>query len=220
MTPGTRALAESALSAWGVALDAAQWALLDNYVADVLEYGRKVNLTAAADETEIVRRHLLDALAPLPDLRSRLGPAPRLADVGAGAGFLGIGLKIAWPEAEVTLIESSYRKFRFLSLAGAKTGLRGLHVLHERAGSQCGFDCVLARAVAPLAALVGLALPLGRRLTVWQSSPPDPKGAALERALQTAGGSFEAAFSYRLPGEDRDRWIVHLRRRTENLEAE
>lgn len=196
MKPGNRRLAEETLAGWGMRLEEPQWALLDNYLGDVLEYNRKVNLTAARDEDEVVRRHFLDALAGLPALKERLGPAPRLADIGAGGGFLGICLKVAWPEADVTLIESAGRKFKFLSWAAARLGVPGLHVLQERAGPQRGFDAVLARAVAPLPELARLARPMGRWLAAWQSGLP-------------AGGAVESR-AYRLPGEEKDRYIVFL----------
>ncbi|MBI5243823.1 MAG: 16S rRNA (guanine(527)-N(7))-methyltransferase RsmG [Elusimicrobia bacterium] len=223
MKADTRLLAESTLAGWGVALDERQWALLDNYLGDVLEYNRKVNLTAASGEAEVVRRHFLDALAALPELRARLSPAPRLADIGAGAGFLGVCLKIAWPQAEITLIESAYRKFKFLSWAAARTGLRGLRVLHERAGSQRGFDCVLARAVAPLAKLAELALPMGKLLGAWESALPLALLEARDRAVEPCslaarpdagrigGGALDGSIAYRLPGEDRDRHVVFIR---------
>ncbi|HAH07252.1 MAG TPA: 16S rRNA (guanine(527)-N(7))-methyltransferase RsmG [Elusimicrobia bacterium] len=196
MKAENRRLAEAALETWGVRLEERQWTLLDNYLRDVLEYNRKVNLTAARDEGEVVRRHFLDALAGLAPLKEKLDPAPRLADIGAGGGFVGICLKIAWPEADVTLIESAGRKFKFLSWACARLGVVGLHVLQERAGTQRGFDAVLARAVAPLPELAKLALPMGRWLAAWQSELP--------------GGKVAESRAYRLPGEEKDRYIVFL----------
>ena len=64
-------------------------------------------------------------------LRPLLAPAPKILDLGAGAGFIGIALKLVWPEAEVTLMESVERKYRFLNAAATRTGLKGLRVLNR-----------------------------------------------------------------------------------------
>jgi 16S rRNA (guanine527-N7)-methyltransferase len=232
MKPENRRLAEETLGGWGLRLEPPQWALLDNYLSDVLEYNRKVNLTAAHDEGTVVRRHFLDALAALPLLKERLGGSavPKLTDIGSGGGFVGICLKVAWPEADMTLIESAGRKFKFLSWACARLGVSGLHVLQERvvpaaglsaagtaraehgqrAGPQRGFDAVLARAVAPLPELVGFALPMGRCLLAWQSAVPDASEPGLAGALRKAGGRIGDCRAYRLPEEERDRQIVLL----------
>jgi 16S rRNA (guanine527-N7)-methyltransferase len=203
----SRDSAARALSGWGVDLGAQAWEMLDGYLGDVLEYGRRTNLTSSLDPSEIVRRHFLDSLAGLPLLRRKLpGGRPRIADLGAGAGFLGMCLKIAWPEAEVCLIESSERKFRFLSWTAARCGLPGLRVVHARAGAgaavrEAPFDAVAARALRALPELRALAFPLGRMLAAWVSAEP--------RAALGPGEVDEVA-RYRLPGEDRDRFVAIL----------
>ncbi|MFA6092878.1 MAG: 16S rRNA (guanine(527)-N(7))-methyltransferase RsmG [Elusimicrobiota bacterium] len=206
MNPELREQMRAVLEGWGLSLDEEQRTLLDNYSRDVLEYNRRVNLTAAREESEIVRRHLLDALAGVPVLRKHSPASPKIADVGAGGGFLGICLKIAWPQAEVTLIESVYRKYRFLNWSAMRLGLRGLRVLHARAGTQRGFDVVTARAVAPLPELLPWALPMGRRLALWQSEAASEPGNA--QVLREKGARVEEDHPYRLPGEERDRHIV------------
>ncbi|MFH1725337.1 MAG: 16S rRNA (guanine(527)-N(7))-methyltransferase RsmG [Elusimicrobiota bacterium] len=235
MIPGSlRAEAAERLARWGAALDPGGWELLDRYLQDVMEYNRKVNLTAARSREELLRRHALDALAALAPLRERFaGKAPSLLDVGAGAGFIGVCLKAAWPEAAVTLLESAYRKVCFLNWTSARLGLKGLRVLHGRADgsgiqllgasggkgvfeSDRGFDAVLARALAPLPEAVRLSLPLARPGgcgVIYRSARPDPGDEALRAALRGARGVIEETAAYRLPGEDRDRHLVILLRR-------
>lgn len=223
MRPPLRAEAQDWLAARSVSLAEGQWRLLDLYVRDVLEYGRKVNLTAARGEDELVRRHCLDALAALPALRERLGPGPRLADLGCGAGFVGICLKIAWPEASVTLIESVYRKFCFLNWTLSRLGVTGIVPVRARAGaspwSGDPFDAVLARALAPLPEAVGLAAPLaapGGLVCAYQSQAPDPADPALARALAASGARLEGSAAYVLPGEQKPRHLALIRKEVDS----
>ena len=188
---------------------------MDRYIDDLLEHNAKVNLTAARERLEIARRHVLDGLAPVAELRRRLGDAPRLADLGAGGGFVGFCVKIAWPEADMTLIESSSRKFSFLNLEALRLGLSGLHVRNERGGrAEPGktYDAVLARAVAPLEELLPEAFPLLKEggLLVAYASEPAPD--SIDRVLARLKGSREGSWAYRLPGEERERYLLFFRR--------
>ncbi|HBL17529.1 MAG: hypothetical protein A2X36_04710 [Elusimicrobia bacterium GWA2_69_24] len=230
-----RAEAEETLARWGTPLGEEGWARLDLYLRDVLEYGRKTNLTAALDTGELLRRHALDALAALGPLRRRLGDAPRLLDLGCGAGFVGICLQIAWPQARVTLVESVYRKVCFLHWTRAHLKLANLQVVHGRSaggmvhrlgaggGRQAsatdapadGADAVLARALAKFPEAAALAAPLARRggtVALHQSRPPDPEDPPTREALQAAGLALEEGFAYTLPGETVARHVVLLRR--------
>lgn len=210
--------AEECLRRWGTAVDPAAWGLLDKYLGDVLEYNRKTNLTAASGVEELVLRHALDAWAALKPLRERLPPEPRIADVGTGAGFVGIGLKLAWPEAQVALVETTYRRFCFLTWASARLKVPGLSALHARAPSpKAGgpYDAVVARALAPLAEAAALCLPLaapGGWCLLYQSAAPDPGDAGLAEALRGAGGRLEETIAYRLPRETADRHLVALKK--------
>jgi 16S rRNA (guanine527-N7)-methyltransferase len=213
--------AQAALSGWGTTLPLCAWEQLDRYLQDVLEYGRKVNLTAAKDVRTLVFRHVLDGLAAVKPLRERLdGPAPCIADIGAGAGFIGISLKVAWPEARVTLAEASYRKYCFLNWSSARLGLKGLRILQERM-RDCGtapggdFDAALARALAPLPDAVGIVMSAvrpGGWGAVYQSVEPDPDSEPLRRALTCVKSRLESVSEYRLPGENQCRYLSLLRK--------
>lgn len=206
------------LAALDLGLDDAQWERLEMFLAELRKVADRVNLTADLDEDSWWRRHIADGLAAVGPLKQRLGAAPSILDLGAGAGFLGIALKVAWPQASVSLLESSYRKFQFLNVAAARLGARGLRVFWRRAGAPSpvdSFDAVLERAVAPLPEAVRLAVPLakpGGLFVAWQSSPPPADDRALNKALAATGARSEEALPYRLPGEDRDRWLALFRR--------
>ncbi|MBI3298521.1 MAG: class I SAM-dependent methyltransferase [Elusimicrobia bacterium] len=205
--------------AWlGDALPEPVFERLDAYAGEVLRCGRRVNLTAAKDLGEIWRRHLADGLAALAPLKARLAgvSAPRLVDLGCGAGFVGIALKAAWPELEVWLVESSYRKASFLTLATVRLGLPGIRAYHGRAdgtgllklkrqdGGEAGTaepaaDAVLARALAPRDEALALARPLAK-LGGW---------AGLFQSEKPEGFESDA---YRLPAETSDRYLMFARR--------
>lgn len=201
-----------------LSLDDAQWGRLDAFLIELRAVADLVNLTADKDEDSWWRRHIADGLASVGPLRSRLGPAPTILDLGAGAGFVGIAIKVAWPEASVALLESSYRKFQFLNVAAAKLGVRGLRVFWRRAGAPSPvdrFDAVLERAVAPLPQACRLGLPLakpGGLLMLWQSDTPSAEDPELIAALAPTGARLEDALPYRLPGEERSRTLAVFRK--------
>ncbi len=222
ITPELRGEAEERLRGWGIspqgAVSNVNWNLVETYVADVLEYNKKVNITAAKGAADLMRRHVLDAWAAVGPLKARVQkPAPQLADVGAGAGFIGIGIKILWPEAAVSLVESIYKKFSFLNWTALHLKLEGLKPVHMRAEKLApdGFDAVAARALSPLPAAVRTCLPLTRPggwSLIYQSQKPDASEPKLAKALKAAGGSLEESVPYRLPGESKDRYLAFFRR--------
>ena len=131
----------------------------------VLQANSRMNLTAITDEDAFIRDHILDSLAVLPWLPE----TGSVVDVGSGAGFPGVPIAIARPALQVTLLESSQRKAKFLETSG-------LPVVWSRA-EDCGrgdgrdaFDVAVTRAVAPLAVVLELVLPLvrlGGQAVLW-----------------------------------------------------
>jgi 16S rRNA (guanine527-N7)-methyltransferase len=199
---------------WGVELTPHKRRLIEEYVGDLLEYNKTVNLTAETDASAILLRHVADGLAAVPILKEHLkGALPRVCDVGSGGGFIGIAIKIAWPEAEVTLMEALDRKFKFLNMAAARTGLKGLRVLKKRAGRdalsarETGFDAVTARALAPLDEALGICLPLVKEggIFVDYQSQPDSGG---HKTLAELSATFVESYPYRLPLEETDRYLA------------
>src|ERR1700692_2422922 len=123
------ALDELALNAagHGVPLSPGHLEKAKAYIELLWDRNAKVNLTAETDVDELYLRHLADGF-PAAALLKKLLPgaaAPRVADLGCGGGFIGFALKLAWPEAEVTLIEAVQRKYDFLNLAAFRSGLKG-----------------------------------------------------------------------------------------------
>lgn len=213
------ALAETARN-FGIPLSPLSLQLAEGYITLLAQRNAVTNLTAETAPEALYLRHLADGFPAAAFLKKRLSmPAPRLADLGSGGGFIGFGVKLAWPEAEVTLIESLQRKYDFLNVAAARSGLKGLRVIKARAGMgnvpAAAFDAVVERALAPLPEAVALAVPLlkpGGLFVAYQSEPPDLQAPALAAALRRAGASFVDMMPYRLPREDKDRTLAAFRR--------
>lgn len=210
-------LAEAA-AGWGLALSPEQLAQIDRYAEELLAANRKTNLTADCGPETVLLRHVCDGLAAAGVLIKEVAaPAPRILDLGSGGGCIGMAIKIAWPQAQVTLMESLERKFRFLNAMAVRSGLPGLSVALRRAGKseppqrERGFAAVAARALAPLPEAVDLALPLtapdGLAL-IFQSEPPDPAEPALARVLARRAARLVKSIPYRLPRESRDRHLA------------
>lgn len=199
---------------YGIPLDPSTLQKADAFVALMLERNPKVNLTADADPESLYLRHLADALPAAAYLKSKLGPAPRIADLGSGGGFIGFALKLGFPQAEVTMIESLQRKYDFLNVAALRSGLKGLRVVKARAGYdgvRGDFDALVERALAPLPQAIAWAIPLvkkGGLFVAFQSEPPDPAEPEVAKALSKAGARFVESVTYRLPREDKDRALA------------
>ncbi|MEK7381889.1 MAG: RsmG family class I SAM-dependent methyltransferase [Elusimicrobiota bacterium] len=224
------AVLASAAEEWGAPLDAAALARLQSYLREVQAKNAVTNLTADASWENLVLKHAADGVFAAALLRRELTargapPRPRILDLGAGGGFIGFALKIAWPEAEVTLMEAVERKFRFLNAAAAGLGLNRLRPVLRRAGEgpprsayETGFDAVVERALAPLPEALSLATPLlsPRGLfAAFQNAEPDPAAPALAKALSRTGARVLKSFPYRRPREERPRFVVVFTREEE-----
>jgi 16S rRNA (guanine527-N7)-methyltransferase len=186
----------------GVTLDPVQLARFARYRDLLVDWSGRVNLTAITDPIEIERRLFLDGLRLVPLLDEVSVASPRLLDVGAGAGFPGLPLKIARPAIELTLLEATGKKVRFLEAAIAALELDGARAIHGRAEDlghdpafRERFDLVTARAVATLPALMELCLPMLRVGGVALF----PKGLSIEAEV-AAGGRAAALLGGRLTG--------------------
>ncbi len=182
----------ASLAARGVVLDAAQRTRIEAFVERLLEANTAFNLTAVRDADTAFVRHVEDSLTLLPHLTA--AGAKRIADLGSGGGLPGIPIAIARPDLEITLIESTGKKARFLEQTVAALGATRVRVECGRAetigapsgGHRNRYDAVVARAVARLPVLLELALPLvrigGRVLAI--------KGAQAETEIEEAGAAL------------------------------
>lgn len=193
-------------SAWGMPLAHQQLDQLRTYAAELRRWNERVNLTAITGEREIAARHFLDSLR----LALSWGDAPsRLVDVGAGAGFPGLPLKILRPALRLTLVESVAKKAAFLEHVAATLGLADVLVLTARAETlgqdarhREQYDVATARAVAELRVLAEYLLPLcrvGGRVLAPKGGQIDDELRLAAPAMARLGGRVAAVEPVALP---------------------
>ena len=188
----------------GVSLSEAQIGQFERYLALLTAWSERLNLVGNPDPAIIERRHFAESLALGAALRERqlLRGREDVLDVGAGAGFPGVPIRIAWPGLRLTLAEETAKKTAFLSALVAELRLDDVAVLTGRAETLAHdaalrerFDLVLARAVAPLSVLLELTLPfarLGGHVAAPKGSRADEEVAASSRALAALGGEVHS----------------------------
>lgn len=171
------------------------------------EMNQVMNLTAISGEEDVARLHFLDcaALLGLADFAGK-----KVIDVGTGAGFPGLALKIACPAMELTLLDSLDKRINFLKNTCEKLGFDDVTCIHSRAeeipaGFRQGFDFALSRAVARLNLLCELCLPYvkkGGAFIAMKGSDLEEELAEAQRCIRTLGGQVEQKIDYTIPGTD------------------
>lgn len=148
----------------GIAVTGDQIEKFDRYISLLIEWNKKMNLTAITDPNKIIIDHFLDSLALLKDIC--LKEHNRIIDVGTGAGFPGVPIKIMKPKIELVLLDSLRKRTEFLSALRDELKLSGIEIIHSRAEDLARkteyreqFEIVLSRAVAPLNILTEYCMP-------------------------------------------------------------
>ncbi len=214
-------LAAGARSLLNLELTQRQLAAFQVYADELIRWNQEFNLTAITDREGIQIKHFLDALSILKVLPPGSGPAS-VIDVGTGAGFPGLPLKIARPELAVTLAEATGKKAAFCEAVVEKLGLEGVTVLKSRA-EELGqdpahreqYDWALARAVAEMPVLAEYLLPLARvgghaLAQKGENAPAETQAAA--GAIGKLGGDLEQLAPVAVPGLAEQRYLVVLRK--------
>lgn len=207
---------EAGAAALGLAIEPAQMTAFRRYYDLLIEWNAKLNLTRITGEDEAATKHLLDSLVVLRLPVSR--EWRKLGDIGSGAGFPGIPLRIMRPDLEVTLIEATGKKVGFLEAAISELGLSGVQAIHAR-GEEVGrepafreaFDVVTARAVARLNLLVEYCLPLVRVGGQFVAYKGPEGGAELQEAeagCRELGAGEADTVEFALPDEGGRRTLV------------
>ncbi len=192
---------------WGITIDEPQQEQFLQYALDLLEWNSHVNLTRITAPRDIVVRHFLDSLACAQAFKT---PPRTLADIGTGAGFPGLPLKIVWPDLHLTLSDSIGKKTLFLDHVRRNLSLEHVEIITMRAeehghdpAHRGRYDAVVARAVAALPVLSEYCLPLlriGGRFVAPKGADGAAEAASARGAMGHLGAKLVAVMPVTLPG--------------------
>jgi 16S rRNA (guanine527-N7)-methyltransferase len=210
-------LSHEALRLFNVQLTQRQVGMFAVYEQQLLEWNSRFNLTAIRDVEGIRAKHFLDSLSCTLAWKDQ-HPPRRLVDVGTGAGFPGLALKILYPGMKLTLVESVGKKANFCRHMVEMLGLEGVEVLTSRAedigrlsGHREKYDWAVARAVASLPVLSEYLLPLvqvGGVMLAQKGESGPAEAHTAERSLKILGGNLRQLFHVTLPGVVEERYLV------------
>lgn len=207
----------NALKDQGIELSATQIGQFNTYYKMLVEWNEKINLTAVTEIEEVYLKHFYDSITPL--FYADIDEGASLCDVGAGAGFPSIPMKIIRPDLKITIVDSLNKRINFLNELTAVLGLDKIHLVHDRAetfgnhkaDARHMFDVVTARAVAQLNVLSELCLPLvrtGGQFIVMKGKKAQEELDESKFALDLLGGELTKIHQLSLPKEDSDRYIM------------
>lgn len=206
------------LGAHGLTLSDKQKQQFEKYYEMLVEWNEKINLTSITEEHEVYLKHFYDSVTPsfYHDFNQPLS----LCDVGAGAGFPSIPLKIMFPEIHVTIVDSLNKRIQFLNQLADALELEGVRFVHDRAetfGKQedyrASFDIVTARAVARMSVLSELCIPLVKKQGLFlalKSSKGQEELDEARFAVGVLGGKIRQIDTFTLPEDAGERQIITI----------
>ena len=198
----------------------------ERYFELLVEWNEKINLTAITDKEEVYLKHFYDSIAPI--LQGLIpNETIKLLDIGAGAGFPSLPMKILYPQLDVTIIDSLNKRINFLQLLAQELDLDGVHFYHGRAEDlaqdknfRAQYDFVTARAVARMQVLSELTIPylqVGGKLLALKASNAPEELLEAKNALNLLFSKVEDNLSYDLPnGDPRYITVVEKKKETPN----
>ena len=189
------------------------------YCSLLLEKNKVMNLTAITDVDEIINKHFVDSVL----LRSVIElDNEKIIDVGTGAGFPGIPLKIVFPNLKVVLLDSLDKRVKFLNEVIEKLGLEDIKAIHGRAEDigqseeyREKFDLCVSRAVADLSVLAEYCVPLvevGGKFISYKAANSEVEIEQSANAISILGGKIETVETINLPGSDIDRSFAIIKK--------
>ena len=189
---------------------------LYNYMNLLIEWNEKINLTAITEPSEIILKHFVDSLT----ISKYINKNEKIADIGTGAGFPGIPLKILNPDNDIVLIDSLNKRINFLNEVIKELGLEKIETIHGRA-EELGqnikyrekYDIAASRAVANLSTLSEYLLPFIKKsgyCICMKSANIEEEINNAKSAINILGGSIEKVEKFNLPGSEIGRSIIKI----------
>ena len=211
---------EARLKEIGLSLTDRQYEQFDQYYEILVGWNKVMNLTGITEYEEVNEKHFLDSLSIVKSCD--MTKVSSLIDVGTGAGFPGIPLKIVFPEIEVVLLDSLNKRIRFLDEVIEKLGLTGIRTIHGRAEDFAKkpdyrekFDLCVSRAVANLATLSEYCLPyvkVGGYFVPYKSEEVDEEVEQALNAAKILGGTIEEVYTFKLQGPEIGRSFIKIQK--------
>ncbi|WP_287386132.1 16S rRNA (guanine(527)-N(7))-methyltransferase RsmG [Lachnospira sp.] len=205
----------------GVEIDSKQLEQFNQYYETLVEWNEFMNLTGITEYDEVLLKHFVDSLVLDPNKLINSDKI-KLIDVGTGAGFPGLPIKIAFPNVDVVLLDSLNKRIKFLDEVINKLGLENIKTIHSRAEDggrnkelREQFDIAISRAVANLSSLAEYNLPyvkLGGYFVAMKSGEIDEEAENAKKAIKLLGGQLEKITKFRLPNTDIDRSLVLIKK--------
>lgn len=211
-------LLRQGVEGFGYQLEEARIEQLLQYKDILKEWNERMNLTAIEEDRDIIIKHYIDSLSILPHVANK---SLKVIDVGTGAGFPGIPLKVAYEKLDITLFDSLEKRIKFLNEVIISLKLEGIRAIHGRAedyglkaGYRESFDIAVARAVASMPVLLEYCLPfvrVGGIFIAMKGSNTEEIGKS-NKALELLGGKIELVKEFTIPFSDIKRNIVIVKK--------
>lgn len=211
------------LEALQIVLNKEQLCQFMSYYELLVEWNQVMNLTAITDFEEVCKKHFTDSLSLVKAYK--INAPISVIDVGTGAGFPGIPLKIAFPVIEVILLDSLHKRVDFLKTVIDNLGLKKIEALHGRAEDYAKekkfreqFDLCVSRAVSNLSTLSEYCIPyvkIGGHFISYKSEKLSEEKKDAEYAISVLGGEIEDQISFQIPNSDINRNLLIVRKKKE-----
>lgn len=210
------------LANYGFKLSSKQKEQFATYYNKLIEFNKKVNLTRITDKNEVYLKHFFDSITPLLEFSDLFKGEKSLCDVGAGAGFPSLPIKILCPDLSITIVDSLGKRLKFLDELVSDLSLDKVTLVHSRA-EDAGqnknlrekFDLVTGRAVARMSVLSEYCLPLAKvdgYLVALKGPKAQDELADAKNAIEVLGGSVKEVKELMLPDTDDERTLIVVKK--------